>query len=78
MSLNNANISDILCDQKSPVHREAGFLDVDRLQTDIATYSLKRPSGPIQWNVAYVQGGQNGVKEHHIKPHYLLWSPLKR
>ena len=32
-----ANIIDTLFDQKSPIHREAGFPDVDRLQTVLRT-----------------------------------------
>ena len=47
-----ANIIDTLFNQKPPVHREAGFLNVDRqtdketdILTNIVTYRLIRPRG---------------------------------
>ena len=43
-----ANISITLIAKKSPVHREAGFPDVDRLQMDIATYCTTK------WKIYWV------------------------
>ena len=40
----------MLFNQKSQVHRDAGFQAwTGNRHTDIATYRLNRPSGPIQW-----------------------------
>ena len=57
MFLGEANISDTLFDQKSPVHRESEFPRADR-DMDITTYRLNRlrgrfienPNRPIQFH----------------------------